>query len=400
MTIAGSRRSDGETVLDLFRYRARRRRALDRVAPEVAEDAGPRAFGAGEEQGGGARDGSIRFALFLFGDAEQRPRIDDGTRRSERAYRKQPRPYALARATLALQREEVPAILLGIDSQPLLERDVRRGAMLEPPLGKHRHLDPEQVRHAGREDLALEAVELRRVGAAERGVRDSLRDCNHPRARERARTREPVPPRRRAGAHVPAREPAAVGLRVLERLDPPTLVVEHPVGDHAPDRELAVLLDRVVLEVLVAAVAVEQIHPVRVALAERAQEREVHGSALDVERLVVLDHLDGEQGVDGCGVRFDRLTEVVEPGALEERARLCQVLAAAVDRQRERLEASRALARVEQRSISAEQDRAAVGAAGEGDADRRAGRQSGDPGEDLVVEGANVAPPDLAPVGG
>ena len=77
----------GEAVLDLSRYRARGCRALDRVAPEIAEDAGPGTFRAGEEERRGARDRSVGLALLLFGDAERRPRIDDGTRRSQRADR-------------------------------------------------------------------------------------------------------------------------------------------------------------------------------------------------------------------------------------------------------------------------------------------------------------------------
>ena len=95
---------------------------------------------------------------------------------------------------------------------------------------------------------------------------------------------------------------------MLERRDSPTLVVEQAIRDHAADGELAVLLDRIVLEVLVAAVAVEEVDPVRIALADRREEREVDRGALDVERLVVLDHLDGEEGVDGRGV-----TSIVSP---------------------------------------------------------------------------------------
>ena len=63
------------------------------------------------------------------------------------------------------------------------------------------------------------------------------------------------------------------------RPDAPALLVEHRVVDHAADGQLGVLLDRIVLEVLVAAVAVEQVAPVRVALADAAAERERHRGA-------------------------------------------------------------------------------------------------------------------------
>ena len=48
--------------------------------------------------------------------------------------------------------------------------------------------------------------------------------------------------------------------------DPPALLVKHQVVDDAADRQLGILLDRIVLQVFVAAVAVHQELPLRVAL--------------------------------------------------------------------------------------------------------------------------------------
>ena len=185
-------------------------------------------------------------------------------------------------------------------------------------------------------------------------------------------------PWRRAGAQPrtqPRDRPPAVGQRVLDRLHPPAFLVEHRVADDAADRQLAVLLDRVVLEVLVAAVAVEEVAPVGVARADAGHQRQVHRRALDVERLVVLDDRDRGERVDLLGPRRDRLAEHLEPGAAQKLARLLEVRAAAVHRQGEGLEPRRALAEVEEHAVERQQDGAAVEAAREEDAERLARRQ-------------------------
>src|SRR6185369_4943868 len=58
--------------------------------------------------------------------------------------------------------------------------------------------------------------------------------------------------------HAAAAESSGIGEGVLDRLHSPPFLVEHAIVDDAADRQLAVLLDRVVLQVLVAAVAVHQ----------------------------------------------------------------------------------------------------------------------------------------------
>jgi len=54
---------------------------------------------------------------------------------------------------------------------------------------------------------------------------------------------------------------------MLDPSDAPAFLIQHQVVHHAPDRELGVFLDGVVLVVLVAAVAVGEMTPLRIALA-------------------------------------------------------------------------------------------------------------------------------------
>ncbi len=94
----------------------------------------------------------------------------------------------------------------------------------------------------------------------------------------------------------------------------------------------------------------------------------------------------------------DRLE--IEPAAepLEELPRLGEVLAVA-QREREGLQARRALAARAQHVLDRQQDGAAVDAAGEEHAEGLAGRHAIEPPRDLAGERADVAPADLVEVG-
>ncbi len=119
---------------------------------------------------------------------------------------------------------------------------------------------------------------------------------------------------------------------------------------------------------------------------------------LDVERLVVLDHANGLEGVDRAGRRLDRLEEHPEAEPLQKGARLAEILAAA-DREGERLQARRAHAQPPQDVVGREKDGAAVHASRKTDAERRVGWNAPEPLRDLVAEGPDVARPDHPRVG-
>jgi len=79
---------------------------------------------------------------------------------------------------------------------------------------------------------------------------------------------------------------------MLHFADTPTLLVEHWIIDHAADRQLAIFLDRVILQIFVDAIAIDQVSPIRVSLANSTAERHSHYGALDIERFVILDYAD------------------------------------------------------------------------------------------------------------
>ena len=50
----------------------------------------------------------------------------------------------------------------------------------------------------------------------------------------------------------------------------PSFLVEHLVVDHAPNRQFRVFLDRIILQVFIAAIPIEQVAPIRIPLANAA----------------------------------------------------------------------------------------------------------------------------------
>ena len=108
---------------------------------------------------------------------------------------------------------------------------------------------------------------------------------------------------------------------------------------------------------------------------------------LHVERLVVLDDAHGLAPVDGRRRRLRSAPGTSRGRRLEEAPGLGQVVAAAVHGQGERLEPRRVHAEPQHGVVDDEEDRAAVDAAGEADADRAVGRAQPQPFGDLVARG-------------
>ena len=102
-----------------------------------------------------------------------------------------------------------------------------------------------------------------------------------------------------------------------------------------------VLLDRIILEILVTAVAIEQQAPGRIALTNPAQQREAYRRAFDVEGFVVLDHPDRVLVVNVLERDLDRLEKQAQTVLIEEARRLARVGRVPTDRERERLETRR-----------------------------------------------------------
>src|SRR5947209_8489553 len=107
--------------------------------------------------------------------------------------------------------------------------------------------------YAARDDVALERVQPLRRALRQIGERNRLRNRDHIRPRVRAERVEAVSASARVAANAAATVPAGVRERMLDRLDAPALLVQHPVVHDAADGQLTVRLDRIILEILVAA---------------------------------------------------------------------------------------------------------------------------------------------------
>ena len=123
----------------------------------------------------------------------------------------------------------------------------------------------------------------------------------------------------------------------------PPFLVQHGVVEHGANRQLWVLLDGIVLEVLVTSVAVQQVLPVWVALTDAAHECETHGPGLNVEGFVVLHDLDGLPPIEVLAPHLDRLVEDSHIELFEERARTLDIGSPAIDGECECLQALRGL---------------------------------------------------------
>src|SRR5207249_3267015 len=142
--------------------------------------------------------------------------------------------------------------------------------MLETALGKDRQVEPGNRLDTTRNDFAFERVEFFDGHAGERRKRNCLGYRDYVRPREWAETLETEVFRRRVGARVAATQAAAVGQRMLDPPDAPAFLIEHQVVHHASNRQLRVFLDRIVLQVFVAAIAVDEVWPLGITRADPA----------------------------------------------------------------------------------------------------------------------------------
>src|SRR5208282_3466842 len=118
--------------------------------------------------------------------------------------------------------------------------------------------------------------------------------------------------RRRVGARIGPAQAATVSQRVLDFAYAPALLVEHRVVDDAANRKLGILLDRIVLQILIAPISIQEKLPFRIAFANAATECDGHGGRFDIERLVVFDDADRLLHVERRPIGFNRLKKQSE----------------------------------------------------------------------------------------
>src|ERR1700687_789571 len=147
----------------------------------------------------------------------------------------------------------------------------RDRSVLEPALGKNGHLESEHRANAARHDLAFQGVQSLVLAFSQLGERNRFGNCDYGGTSVGTETVESVFARARVASDTAAAIAARVGERVFDGVDAPSFLIEHPVVDDAPDRELAVLFDWIILEVLIAAVAVDEQQPLRIPLANTSE---------------------------------------------------------------------------------------------------------------------------------
>ena len=204
---------------------------------------------------------------------------------------------------------------------------------------------------------------------------------------------------RRVSTGVRPAQAAGVGQRMLDRADAPTLLVEHLVVDDAANRQLWIFLDRIILQVFVAAVAVDEMFPVRIFFADATAQRDRHRGGLNIEYFVILDNLNRLGDVDVAEAGLDRLEEHSHVQLAEKIVALLQVGAVA-EAQRERLEPAKVAAQFAHHSVRRQEHRAAVDAAGETAAYGLGFRDALEPFANFIFQRGDVVVADQVEISG
>src|SRR5579871_5930116 len=97
----------------------------------------------------------------------------------------------------------------------------------------------------------------------------------------------------RISTRIGTAQAAAVRERVFDFANTPAFLIEHRIIDDAADGEFRVFLDGIILEVLVAAIAIKKVSPIRIPGADSATEGHGHGGGLDIEWFVVFNDTNG-----------------------------------------------------------------------------------------------------------
>src|SRR4051812_10653471 len=172
----------------------------------------------------------------------------------------------------------MPAVARFVFRKKLRDFARRNGPVLEPSLREDRHLQPEYRPHATGNDLTLEGVESFMRAFSESGEWDRFGDRDDGRAQVRTETLESECARAGVATHAGPAVSAGVREGVLDGIHAPALLVQHAIVHHAPDGELAVGLDWIILEILIAAITVNQQPPRGISLPNTGEESEVHRS--------------------------------------------------------------------------------------------------------------------------
>ena len=144
----------------------------------------------------------------------------------------------------------------------------------------------------------------------------------------------------------------------------PAFMVEHLVVDHAANGQLRILLDRIIFQILVPAITIQQVTPPDIAAANFFREGQPHRRALNIQRLVILDHADRLRHIEVFQISFDGFEKQSQTKSFQKVARLRQVRPV-TERQRKRLQPRRVHPEFLEHVIRRQKHRSAVDAPGE-----------------------------------
>src|SRR5438477_5853988 len=255
------------------------------ILPQIAHQTTPGAFAIGQENRGHVDDSPI-FRKFLLdmkrvgaawidcvsGSA---PRQNPGIAVTGLFW------ISSGHAGLTVNGEELLPVV-GFASWQAQGFDSDR-AVLEPSFRKDWHLEPGDRFNPTRNDVPFKLVQSINLIIGKGDKRNALCDLDHVWACEWAEALETEMPARRVGAGIGAAQAAAVSKRVFDSTHAPAFLIKHLIVNYAPNREFRIFLDRIVLEIFVAAVAINQIAPLRVALPKAPAESHAHGGGFDVQ---------------------------------------------------------------------------------------------------------------------
>src|ERR1700722_5853942 len=150
-------------------------------------------------------------------------------------------------AVLPIKGKKLPAILGFAERQLLAQNFHRQGAVLKSALGEDRHLEAGYRHNTSRNNLSFQRIKPRNAVVSEIDKRNCLRYRNHRRPRKRTEAVKTILMSWSVSARVGPAQSPAVGERMLDLSDTPTLLIQHRVVDHAANCKFGGLLDRVIL---------------------------------------------------------------------------------------------------------------------------------------------------------
>src|SRR5215471_1023005 len=148
--------------------------------------------------------------------------------------------------------------------------------MLKTALAKNRHFETCHSLDSTSDQVTFELVEFGFIIIGQGNEGNPLGLLDYGRTGKWTEAFKTKMAGRRISARVGTAQTTRIGEGVLHFANPPAFLVEEPIIDDAADRQLRVLFDRVIFQIFIAAVAIDQESPVRVTLPDASTEGQRH----------------------------------------------------------------------------------------------------------------------------